>query len=149
MVGIVDFLRKSGEFSFLLKALDRTSLIEELSSMKKITFLAPNDKAFEKLPEGTLDALLNNVKQLKAILNCHILPNVYSKDDLIKYINIGSAQGCVLNVRKVTVRDSPTEVKIENAKILKEAVKVDNGLVYIIDNLIIHKDIGDYRPVSV
>ncbi len=81
---IVDLAVEDGRFTTLVAALKAANLVDTLSGEGPYTVFAPTDDAFAKLPEGTVDALLEDLPQLTNILLYHVLSGKVMADDVVK-----------------------------------------------------------------
>ena len=123
-------------FKTLVAAVKAAGLVETLSGKGPFTVFAPTDEAFAKLPEGTLEDLLKpeNKEKLVAILTYHVVPGTVMAKDVVKLTEAKTVQGS--NV-KVKVKDGT--VMIDKAKVVKTDVKSSNGVIHVIDKVILPK----------
>ncbi len=131
---IVDTAISNGSFKTLAAALTAADLIDSLKGEGPFTVFAPTDAAFDKLPDGTIDELLKpkNKKRLIALLTYHVVPgNVMAKDvqkmTAAKTLN-GQCIDIVVNGRMV---------KVDDAKVSKTDVACSNGIIHIIDTVML------------
>ena len=115
----------------MVKAIKAGGLVETLKSDGPFTVFAPTDDAFAKLPAGTLKALLKNTKKLKAILTFHVVPGKVMASDVVKLNSVKTVHG---NTIKISTKNG---VKIENAKVIATDIKASNGVIHIIDSVIL------------
>lgn len=121
----------AGNFKTLVKAVQEAGLVDTLSSDGPFTVFAPTDEAFSKLPEGTIDNLLNNKEKLTELLTYHVVPNkVMSKE----VVNLSNAQ--TVNGKEIKINTSNV-VKVENATIIKSDIECSNGVIHIIDEVLL------------
>lgn len=122
-------------FKTLVAAVKAAGLVETLQGKGPFTVFAPTDEAFAKLPAGTVDDLLKpeNRDKLAAILKYHILPGKVMASD-VKTMQVKSVQGQSLNIK---VSDSG--VMVDNAKVLKTDLIAQNGVIHVIDSVILPK----------
>jgi uncharacterized surface protein with fasciclin (FAS1) repeats len=92
---------------------------------------APVDDAFAALPPGTVQTLVDNPPQLARILKYHVLSGAYSRDQLVAEDNWDSLEGAPIPIRS----KDPFEVK--NATVVNADVVCDNGVVHVIDRVIL------------
>jgi uncharacterized surface protein with fasciclin (FAS1) repeats len=132
---IIETAVESGQFTILAKALEAAGLIDILKEKGKYTVFAPTDDAFRKLPEGTLDMLLKpeNKEKLKAILLSHVVKTNLSAKKVGKLNGrqLVTAQGSLLKI------DASNGIKINGANIIKADVEAKNGVIHIIDTVLI------------
>lgn len=131
---VVDLAAHTGQFNTLITAVQAAGLEEVLRGDGPFTILAPTDDAFAKLPAGTVEDLLKpeNKDKLKGILTYHVLPgNVYAKD--VVAMNVGKT----VNGQEVKFKVEGDAVYADAAKIVQTDVKASNGVIHIIDNVIL------------
>jgi len=132
---IVDTAVDAGSFKTLVAAVKAAGLVDTLKGDGPFTVLAPTDEAFAKLPEGTVESLLKpeNKAKLVAILTYHVIPAKAMAADVLKLDgkSVKSVQGGEI---KVTV-DGET-VKVNNAKVIKTDIACSNGVIHVIDTVI-------------
>jgi len=130
---IVEVAASNGSFNTLVAAVKAAGLAETLSSPGPFTVFAPTDAAFAKLPPGTVDALLKDVPKLKAILTYHVVAGkVMAKDvktGMVKTVN-GQSLNVVANASGVTV---------DGAKVTATDVAASNGVIHVIDTVVLPK----------
>lgn len=132
---IVDVAASNKSFSTLVAAVKAAGLVETLKGEGPYTVFAPTDEAFAKLPKGTLESLLKpeNKQKLVAILTYHVVPGkVMAKD--VKSGKVKTASGSSF---KMTV--SKKGVWVDKAKVVATDVKADNGVIHVIDTVILPK----------
>jgi uncharacterized surface protein with fasciclin (FAS1) repeats len=125
---------KAGKFNTLLAAAKAAGLVEALSGDKALTVFAPTDDAFAKLPKDTVATLLKpeNKDKLKAILLFHVVEGRVYSEDALAAKSAATLQGS--NV-EITVKDGAAYVN--GAKILATDVDASNGVIHIIDSVIL------------
>jgi uncharacterized surface protein with fasciclin (FAS1) repeats len=131
---IVDTAVSAGSFNTLVKALQAAGLVETLKGAGPFTVFAPTDQAFAKLPEGTLEALLKDPAKLKGVLTYHVVPGKVMAADVVKIKSAKTVQG---SSAKVKVMGS--DVMIDGAKVVKTDIVCDNGVIHVIDSVILPK----------
>lgn len=132
MPDIVDIAVSNESFSTLVAAVQAAQLVDVLKSPGPFTVFAPVDAAFEKLPPGTVQTLVQNPPQLARILKFHVLSGRYSREDLSKLDSVTSVEGADI---RLNVTDDVFEVK--NATVVMPDVEADNGIIHVIDNVIL------------
>jgi uncharacterized surface protein with fasciclin (FAS1) repeats len=133
---IVQTAISNGSFKTLVAAVKAAGLVETLKGSGPFTVFAPTDEAFAKLPGGTVENLLKpeNKKQLVAILTYHVVPaKVMSKDIVGKKTMAKSVEGEEISI------DATNGVKVDNAKVVKADVEASNGVIHVIDTVIMPK----------
>lgn len=121
-------------FKTLVAAVKAADLVETLGGEGPFTVFAPTDEAFSKLPEGTLDSLLKpeNKDQLVAILKYHVVPGAVMAKDVVNLKNAKTAQG-----QNIRIKVADGKVKINQANVVKADVKSSNGVIHVIDKVIL------------
>jgi transforming growth factor-beta-induced protein len=128
---------KAGSFGTLLAAAQAAGLVEALSGEGPLTVFAPTDDAFAKLPEGTVASLLKpeNKAKLAAILKYHVVAGrVYASDAL----EAGEAE--TLEGSKVKITAENGKAKVNGANILSTDIDASNGVIHVIDSVILPGD---------
>ena len=132
---IVENASQSKDHTTLVAAVKAANLVGTLSSDGPFTVFAPTDEAFAKLPKGTLESLLKpeNKQQLISILTYHVVPGkVMAKD--VKSGMVKTASGSSFKVKV-----SKKGVHVDKAKVVATDVMADNGVIHVIDTVIIPK----------
>jgi uncharacterized surface protein with fasciclin (FAS1) repeats len=130
---IVDTAVAAGSFTTLAKALQAAGLIETLKSKGPFTVFAPTDEAFAKLPAGTLEALLKDKAKLTAILTYHVVPGKVMAADVVKLKEAKTVQGQMVTI------DTSMGVKVNNANVVKTDIVCSNGVIHVIDSVLLPK----------
>jgi len=122
-------------FKTLVAAVKAAGLVETLQGKGPFTVFAPTDEAFAKLPAGTLESLLKpeNKEKLIAILTYHVVPGKVMAAD-VKTMAAKTVQGQSLNLRV-----SDAGVTVDNAKVVKTDIATSNGVIHVIDSVILPK----------
>lgn len=129
---IVDTAVAAGSFTTLAKALVAADLIDTLKGQGPFTVFAPTDEAFAKLPAGTLEALLNDKAKLQSILLYHVVPGKVMAKDVVGLKSAKSAQGS-----SIRITTGKGLVMVDNAKVLKADIECSNGVIHVIDTVIL------------
>ncbi len=130
---IVDTAVAAGSFKTLATALGAAGLVDTLKGKGPFTVFAPTDEAFAKVPKADLDALLKDKAKLTAVLTYHVVPGkVMAKD--VKAGQVKTVQGS-----NITVSTSSGGVSVNNAKVVKTDIVADNGVIHVIDTVIMPK----------
>ncbi|MEM1408658.1 MAG: fasciclin domain-containing protein [Bacteroidota bacterium] len=131
---IVDLAVGNDGLKTLVAAVKAGGLVDVLKSDGPFTVFAPTDEAFAALPEGTLESLLKpeNKDQLVAILKYHVVSGKIMSTDLSNGQKAATVQG-----EKIKVAIKSGGVKIENANVVAADVKAKNGVVHVIDAVIL------------
>ncbi len=131
---IVDTAVDAGQFKTLVAAVQAAGLVDTLKGDGPYTVFAPTDEAFAKLPEGTVENLLKpeNKDQLVAVLTYHVVPGkVMSSDIAGKKIEAATVQGSELTI------DAMKDVKVDNAKVIAADIEASNGVIHVIDTVVL------------
>jgi len=126
----------AGNFKTLVAAVQAAGLVDTLKGAGPFTVFAPTDEAFAKLPAGTVEMLLKpeNKDKLVAILTYHVVPGkVMAADVAGKEIMVKSVQGSEIDV------NGKDGVMVDNAKVIKADIVTDNGVIHVIDAVIMPK----------
>ena len=130
---IVDTAVAAGSFKTLATALGAAGLVDTLKGKGPFTVFAPTDEAFAKIPKADLDALLKDKAKLTAVLTYHVVPGkVMAKD--VKAGQVKTVQGS-----NITISTSYGDVSVNNAKVVKTDIVADNGVIHVIDTVIMPK----------
>jgi uncharacterized surface protein with fasciclin (FAS1) repeats len=129
---IVQVAQDAGQFNTLITAIKAADLQGTLSGKGPFTVFAPNDAAFEKLPTGTVQSLVNDKPKLTNILKYHVVPGKLTAADIKDMKTIKTIQG---NELKVTV--SGDKVMIDGAMVTSADIMTDNGVIHVIDKVLI------------
>lgn len=134
---IVETAVAAGKFKTLAAALTAADLIPALQGDGPFTVFAPTDEAFAKLPKETIAALLKpeNKDKLTAILTYHVVPGKVMAKDVVKVTGAKS-----LNGQRIDVAASDKGVMVDNAKVVATDIKCDNGVIHVIDSVILPAD---------
>jgi len=129
---IVDTAVAAGNFKTLATALQAAGLVDTLKGKGPFTVFAPTDEAFAKVPKADLDALLKDKAKLTAVLTYHVVPGtVLAKD--VKAGSVKTVQGGELTLA------TTGGVTVNGAKVIKADVKADNGVIHVIDSVLLPK----------
>nr|WP_259366565.1 MULTISPECIES: fasciclin domain-containing protein [unclassified Colwellia] len=131
---IVDVAAANGSFNTLVAAVKAGGLVETLKGDGPFTVFAPTDEAFAKLPKGTLEMLLKpeNKDKLVDILTYHVVSGKVMSTDVVKVTSAPTIQGKMLMVKVID-----GNVMINKAKIIMADVKASNGVIHVIDTVLI------------
>lgn len=131
MADLLETAVNAGNFNTLVKAAEAANLIEILKSPGSFTLFAPTDEAFANLPEGTLDSLLQDIPKLKKIVAYHIASGDVRSDDLVQINEAATLEGSI-----VAIESTDGKFKVNNANVLKTDILTDNGVIHIIDGVL-------------
>src|SRR5271165_5028943 len=133
---IVDTAVAAGNFKTLAAALQAAGLVDTLKGQGPFTVFAPTDEAFAKLPAGTVEELLKpeNKEKLVAILTYHVVPG---RDLAAQVVKMTSAK--TVNGQSLTIRVKDGTVMVDNAKVIKTDILCSNGVIHVIDSVVLPK----------
>ena len=129
---IVDTAVGAGSFKTLATALTVAGLVDTLKGAGPFTVFAPTDAAFEKIPKADLDALLNDKAKLTAVLTYHVVAGKVMAAD-VKAGNVKTVQGSEITITTMG------GVMVDAAKVIATDIVADNGVIHVIDSVIIPK----------
>lgn len=130
---IVDTAAQAGQFETLVAAVEAAGLVETLKGDGPFTVFAPNDEAFAALPEGTVDDLLKpeNRDTLEAVLTYHVVPGKIMAEDAMGADSVTTVQG-----QDLTVTTMDGQVMINEATVIQPDVEASNGVIHVIDGVL-------------
>ncbi|BAQ66666.1 fasciclin domain-containing protein [Geminocystis sp. NIES-3709] len=131
MPDIVDIAVNNDNFKTLVAAVTAANLVDVLKSEGKFTVFAPTDDAFAKLPPGTITTLLQNIPQLARILTYHVVSGKLMKADLENMDSVISIEGSPISI------DCSDGFEVKNATVIMQDIEADNGVIHVIDNVIL------------
>jgi uncharacterized surface protein with fasciclin (FAS1) repeats len=133
---IVDTAVGAGSFKTLAAALQAAGLVDTLKGKGPFTVFAPTDEAFAKLPAGTVESLLKpeNKAQLVAVLTYHVVPG---KVEAATVVTLDGQKVKTVNGKEVTIKVTDGVVFVDGAKVVTTDVVCDNGVIHIIDSVIL------------
>ena len=133
---IVDTAAGAGSFNTLVAAVKAAELVDTLKGTGPFTVFAPTDAAFAKLPAGTLDDLLKpeNKAKLQGILTYHVVPGKVMAADVVKLKKAKTVQG-----QELTIKVEGDTVMVNNAKVTKTDIACSNGVIHVIDTVVLPK----------
>lgn len=127
---IVDTAVSAGSFTTLVAALQEAELVETLKGEGPFTVFAPNDAAFAKIPSDQLDALLADKAKLTAVLTYHVVPGRVMAADVAGLTSAKTVQGGEIRI------DTSYGVKVDDAKVIKTDITASNGVIHVIDTVL-------------
>ena len=138
VVDIVDTAVSAGSFKTLVAAVQAAGLVDTLKGPGPFTVFAPTDKAFASLPKGTVESLLEekNRDKLKAILTYHVLPGRVNSAQAAALPKADTVQGS-----SVLISAKDGSVKVGEANVVEPDISATNGVIHIIDAVLLPKDI--------
>jgi len=131
MPSIVDIAASTEGFSTLVAAVQAAGLVDVLATGGPFTVFAPNDEAFAKLPPGTVQTLVENPPQLARVLKYHVVSGALKQSQLAQAGSVESLEGSPI---PVSVADN---FEVKNATVLAADIEASNGIIHVIDNVIL------------
>ena len=129
---IVDNAVNSKDHTTLVAAVKAAGLVDTLKGPGPFTVFAPTDEAFAKIPKATLDALLKDKAALTKVLTYHVVPGKVMAAD-VKAGMVKTVQGSSITVATMG------GVKVDSANVVKTDIAADNGVIHVIDTVIMPK----------
>jgi uncharacterized surface protein with fasciclin (FAS1) repeats len=132
---IVAVASGAGSFNTLVAAVKAAGLVETLQGPGPFTVFAPTDEAFAKLPKGTVEDLLKpeNKAKLVGILTYHVVPGKVMAAD-VKTMNAKTVNG-----KELSIKVADGKVTVDNATVVKTDVAAKNGVIHVIDTVVLPK----------
>ncbi|GAC30563.1 fasciclin domain-containing protein [Brumicola pallidula] len=133
---IVETAASNSDFSTLVAAVKAAGLVDALKADGPLTVFAPTNEAFAKLPAGTVESLLlpENKDKLVQILTYHVVAGEVMAADVVKLTSATTLEGS-----DITVAVSDGGVKVDNANVVTTDIKTSNGVIHVIDTVIMPK----------
>ena len=131
MPDIVDTAINAGSFNTLVTAITAAGLDTALKGEGPFTVFAPTDEAFSKLASGTVESLLQDIPKLRQILEYHVASGKVMAADVVKTNSVSTVEGSSLKI------DASNGVKVNNATVVTPDVEADNGVIHVIDTVLI------------
>ena len=130
MADLVETAVNAGSFNTLVKAVEAAGLVDILKSPGPFTVFAPADEVFDRLPEGTLESWLQDIPKLKKILTYHVLFGDVRTDNFLEIEEAPTVEGSVVAI------DSSNGYKVNQAIIMTPDILADNGVIHVIDSIL-------------
>ena len=129
---IVQTAVAAGQFKTLVKLVKLAGLQGALEGKGKLTVFAPTDAAFAKVPKSTINALLADKAKLKAVLLYHVLKGEVPAAKVLKLKSAKTLEGST-----VKIKVSGGVVHVNGAKVLKTNVYAANGVIHVINSVLV------------
>ena len=133
MKNLVETAINAGTFKTFIIALREAGLYDILCKEGPYTIFAPTDEAFSKLPEGTIKDLLKDREKLTDILTYHVVSNRVFSKDVTKLKKVYTINGKQVKIK------TGNNIKIDNARVIKSDIECINGIIHIIDEVLLPK----------
>ena len=135
MATIVEIAQSDGRFGTLVQALQAADLVDTLNGDGPFTVFAPTDDAFEQLDDDVLNTLMGDKDKLTKVLTYHAADDRYTAADLEGLSRLTTLAGSDLQV------SSETNLRVDEATIVQTDVEADNGIIQVIDQVILPEGI--------
>ena len=129
---IVQTAQAAGNFKTLTKLVTRAGLAATLSKPGPYTVFAPTDAAFKKVPKSTLKSLAKNKAKLRAVLLYHVVAGKVPSSEVVMMKSVKTVNG-----KSVRIRTSNGSVYVNNARVTKPDVNASNGVIHVINRVLI------------
>jgi uncharacterized surface protein with fasciclin (FAS1) repeats len=136
---IVDTAVSAGNFTTLVAAVKAAGLVDTLKGAGPFTVFAPTDEAFAKLPPGTVEGLLKDPAKLKDILLYHVVSGQVMAASVVKMKNAKTVEGGMVKIHAMGGK-----VMVDNATVVKADIACDNGVIHVIDTVIMPPPAAKY-----
>ena len=135
MRDIINTAIEAGSFKMLVSAVQAAGLVDILRSMGPFTVFAPDDEAFNKLPQGEYDSLIKDVPKLKAVLMYHVVAGKLTVDEIGQMNTAKTIQGqeVKIDAHKWHLHMNP---KINDANITSKDIVADNGIIHVLNRVL-------------
>jgi uncharacterized surface protein with fasciclin (FAS1) repeats len=131
MANLVETATNAGKFKTLIKAVQAAELTDILTTSDVYTVFAPTDEAFDKLPGGAIESLLQDIPKLKKILCYHVAFGDVRSDDLAQIEEVPTVEGSV-----IAIESQSGKVKLNDANVIQKDILADNGVIHAIDSVL-------------
>lgn len=128
---IVDTAVAADNFTTLIKAVEAAGLVKTLKGEGPFTVFAPTDEAFAKIPEETLNGLLDDKEALTKVLTYHVVPGKVMATDVVGMDSAATVQGQSIDISTVD-----GTVMVDDAKVVQTDIEASNGVIHVIDSVI-------------
>ncbi|ADI73866.1 beta-Ig-H3/fasciclin [Methanohalobium evestigatum Z-7303] len=140
---IVETAQDSDSFNTLVQAVQEAELVETLSGEGPFTVFAPTDEAFDKLPEGTLEELLNDKEKLRKVLTYHVVSGKYMANEVVEMDSIKTVQGENLSIT------ANGGVMVNDANVTQTDIESSNGVIHAIDKVILPPSMTETEEMNI
>ena len=141
MADIVDTLINDGRFITLVDGINRASLLQGLMEPTSVTLFAPTDEAFSKLPSGAIGFFLDNPPELEKLLTYHVVASSIPSSNIASLSSSPTVEGSMLAI------DTSNGVKVNDANVVEADVKADNGIIHVIDAVLVPQSLKEFMAV--
>ncbi len=130
MKNIIETASSNPDFTTLVTAIKAAGLVDTLSSEGPFTVFAPNNAAFAKIPDATLQGILADKAKLTSILTYHVISGKVLSKDTTTISEAKTVEGSVVKI------DAKKGLMINNSKVVKEDIECSNGVIHVIDTVL-------------
>ena len=134
-MNVLRMAEHAGTFNTLVKAVKAAGLEETLTGEGPYTIFAPTDEAFAKLPEGTLEKLMNDKDKLRSVLTYHVHAGKVMAKDVAKRSSLETVNG-----QKARVMVESHGVMIDRSSVTASDIKASNGVIHVIHTVMIPEE---------
>ena len=134
MKNIVQVAVANGSFNTLVAAVKAAGLVETLQGDGPFTVFAPTDAAFSKLPKGTLEALLDDKEALTSVLTFHVVAGKVGAADIVRSNGLRAK---TVNGEQLDIQLRNGKVYVNGAQVVTADVAASNGVIHVIDTVLI------------
>jgi uncharacterized surface protein with fasciclin (FAS1) repeats len=127
MANLVETARSAGLFSTFLAAAEEAKVVDMLSNRGPFTVLAPTDDAFSKLPEGVVEKLMRDRRDLFALLTYHLIAGRLLFRDIQADADRASVEGRLLSIR------TGDGIRVNDARVVEADIEAHNGVIHVLD----------------
>lgn len=129
---IVETAVSAGTFKTLATALQAADLVEALQAEGPYTVFAPTDEAFAKLPEGTVENLLNDKEALQKVLLYHVVSGKFTSKDVVKF-----TEAATMAKANFDINVTDGKVKVNDSTVISTDIETTNGIIHVIDTVLL------------
>ena len=140
---LIEVATDDGRFGTLLAALEQAGLAEVLAGEEVFTLFAPTDEAFAELPEGALEALLTDSQTLDEVVGAHVAGGTIDAAEIAGRAELISATG-----QRLAITVEGDTVAVGGATITESDIAADNGLIHVVDAVIVPEGVTIGAPAS-
>ncbi|MBD1928614.1 fasciclin domain-containing protein [Trichocoleus sp. FACHB-90] len=131
MADLLETAANAESFTTLLSAVEAAGLLDILKSPGPFTIFAPTDEAFAKIPSDTITSWMEDIPKLKKILTYHVLFGDVRTDNLVELDSAETVEGGIVGIDKID-----GGFKVNDAKVLQADILADNGVIHVIDSIL-------------
>lgn len=140
---VVEVIRADGQLTTLVSALEAANLIDALNGQGPFTVFAPADDAFAALPAGVLDELLADPNALREVMLYHVVPERLPAGEVTRRASLTTIQG-----QPLRISPAGNTTRVNNAQIVISDVQAANGVIHVIDAVLLPPAYGDWLNPS-